>query len=215
MDDRDVRRRGAALAALILIGTASGCNSSTTPNSPPASSIAVTPAALVFAGATSKVQQFVVTDPKFTGTFVESSTCANVATLAPVTNPPVGPTATWNVTPVAAGTCSVQFSDGTGATTATVAVNGPLSVNPTSLSFPSTSSVAQTVTVSKSGYAGSISESDTCAGAPAIATVSPSGSASASTGSATFSVTSASLGTCSITFGDSLGDSIVVPVGVL
>jgi hypothetical protein len=80
--------------------------------------------------------------------------------------------------------------------TASLAINGPGSSN------------AGTVTVQETGYGGTFSENDTCAG---IATVTTS---SASGPSATFTVTGIAAGGCSATFSDSHGQQASTSIAV-
>lgn len=198
-------------ALTILIGGSSACSGSSNPNPAPASPISVTPSTLLFLQPSAPSQQFVVTDRNFTGSFIQSNSCTAVATVSAQTNPAVGPTSTWNIAPIAPGTCSVQIADGVGTTMVVVSVNGPLSANPTSASFQSTSSIAQTITVGAVGYTGAIAESDTCSG---IAAIVPSGSNAAVGPSAIFTVTPARIGACSIVF-SAIGQNLTVPVTVL
>jgi hypothetical protein len=209
-----VRTPAGFCALASLVTGLSACNISATPNPTPTSPISATPGTLTFLQPTSANQQFVVSDKNFTGTFTASNNCAAVASVTAQSNPPVGPSATWNVVPVSGGTCAVTISDGVGTTMVTITVDGPLSVNPTSVSFPSNSSVAQSISVSAFGYTGTFSESDTCLGS-GIATVSPAGPTAAPGPSATFTMTPLRVGTCAVTFGSTFNQSIVVPVSVL
>ena len=77
---------------------------------------------------------------------------------------------------------------------------------PTSLTFFN-STAAQTLAVSETGYAGAVSETDTCAGK---ATITGGGNGP----QATYSVKPVAVGTCSATFGDSFGQTLVVPITV-
>jgi len=71
-----------------------------------------------------------------------------------------------------------------------------LSANPTTLAFYTTgASAAQTVLVAESGYAGMLTEGDTCSG---VASISPM----QSTSPYTATVTPISAGTCTINFTD-------------
>ena len=199
--------------AVLMLAAASACNStSSNANLPPASPISVTPATMTFPNPTASSQPFVVTDKGFTGTFTQSSTCSGVATIAPVTNPAVGPTATWTVTPKSGGSCVATISDGTGATSVAIAVNGALTANPTALSFPSSSSVAQTFAISEYGYTGTFTETDTCGG---VASVSPTGTVIAVNYGATYTVVPVRVGSCAVTITDGLKVSVSVPVTIL
>ena len=198
-------------ALAILIGGSSACSSGSNPNPAPASPISVTPSTLLFLQPSAPSQQFVVTDKNFNGSFIQSNSCTAIASVNAQTNPAVGPTAIWNVAPVGPGTCSVQITDGLATTMVVVAVNGPLTANPTSVSFQSTSSIAQSITVGAVGYTGAFTESDTCSG---IAAIAPSGSNAATGPSAIFTVTPARIGACSIIF-SVIGQNVTVLVTVL
>jgi hypothetical protein len=80
---------------------------------------------------------------------------------------------------------------------------GVLSASPSSLAlFGTGSSNAGSVFVQETGYGGTFSESDTCAGVAAIA---PSSGRGPST---TFGVTGAAAGTCTATFSDVSGQKV-------
>jgi hypothetical protein len=86
---------------------------------------------------------------------------------------------------------------------------GVLSVNPTTVQLIGIgSSNAANVQVQETGYSGAFSEGDTCTG---VATVT---SSSATGPAATFTVTGSSAGSCNATFSDTLGQHVIIPVGV-
>jgi hypothetical protein len=92
--------------------------------------------------------------------------------------------------------------------TVAVTVSGALMASPTSLSFIAGSTTAQHVTVTESGYTGTLTATSTCA---SVATVSP---ASATGSPATFTVTPVASGTCQVTIHDTFGNSALVAVTV-
>jgi hypothetical protein len=85
-----------------------------------------------------------------------------------------------------------------------------LNVAPAALNFTIANNT-QGIGVSESGYTGTFSESDNCSN---IATVSPSGPASANGPNATFNVTSVAAGTCTVTISDQNGQSVGVTINV-
>lgn len=86
----------------------------------------------------------------------------------------------------------------------------PLTVSKAAVSFGSTSDPAQSFTASETGFSGALTESDTCA-AGSVATTTPN----AGTGpSASFTVTPKSVGSCTITLTDTLGQRATVSVSV-
>ncbi|MGC8485710.1 MAG: hypothetical protein ACP5O6_08775, partial [Candidatus Baltobacteraceae bacterium] len=54
----------------------------------------------------------VVTETGYTGTFTESDTCSTIATVTPSSG--TGPSFTFTVTGVNAGTCTATFADTNG-----------------------------------------------------------------------------------------------------
>jgi hypothetical protein len=82
-----------------------------TPTPPPAGVLSVNPTTLAFyttgAGA---AQTVLVQETSFSGTLSETNTCSGVVTISPQSS-----TSPYSavVTPVAAGTCTITFSDGT------------------------------------------------------------------------------------------------------
>ena len=111
-----------------------------------------------------------VTQAGYSGTFAESDGCSGVATVAESTNG--SGRATYAVTAVADGSCTATFAGGfgeSGVLAVTVALHGTVAVTPSSLQFTATGSAhAQKVTVSQSGYSGSFTEINNCAGVATI-----------------------------------------------
>jgi hypothetical protein len=93
--------------------------STPTPPPGPAGVLQAGPATLAFATATSAAQNIAVSETAYTGAFMETTTCASIATVT--TTSAAGPQASFTVTPAAGGTCAVTFADATNQT-ATVAV---------------------------------------------------------------------------------------------
>jgi large repetitive protein len=177
-----------------------------TPDTTP---ITFSPASLAFTavGAT-KDKPVVVTETGYTGKFTITSTCTKIATFTPASAS--GPKATIKVTPTGAGSCDLSVKD-TKAHAATLPVKVTLptpKLAPTSLSFSLTGSAhSQTITVSETGYTGTIAQKSNCSG---IATATP---ATVSVGGK-LTVTAIKTGTCTITVTDSNGTTATAMVGV-
>ncbi len=173
-----------ATAALVLTIAATGCgNNPGVPfvGAPATSSPSPTPAATPV-GATPT--------PTPTTTPVGSTPTPTPPTATPVgATPPPTPTAT----PVGATPTPTPTP------TPAPVVPAPASLAFTGLGAPN----AQSVSVSESGYGGTFSEADSCAGIATIAAASP-----------TFTVTPIAVGTCSITILDISQRMVAVPVTV-
>jgi hypothetical protein len=144
------------------------------------------------------------------------------ATSSPTpTAPPVGatPTPTPTATPLGATPTPTPTATPVGATPTPTPTATPLGATPTPTPSPTPAPVvpvptaiaftglgaanAQSVSVTESGYSGTFSEADSCAGIATIATASPK-----------FTVTPIAVGTCSITISDTAQHSVAVAVTV-
>jgi hypothetical protein len=166
----------------------------------------VTPGSLTFNGTTAP-QTLSVNDPNYFGSITASSSNISVAT---VNSPQTGPTATFTVTPVGAGTATITFQDANlGTTSALVSVAyGPLTVTPSSIGLVVGGPTGQ-VTASETFYTGPIAASSANA---SLATVTP---ASANgPGPVTFTITGQGPGNTTIQVSDNHGGSQQVAVGV-
>ncbi|MDQ2818563.1 MAG: hypothetical protein M3T49_10220 [Candidatus Eremiobacteraeota bacterium] len=148
-------------------------------------------------------QQFSVQEPQYGGPVSQSSNCTNVALITPAeANSP----ATFSVTPVGSGTCTITLTDNHGG-----AVTESISVGPFGPVTPSSGSIAllvgraQPLSATETNYTGSFSvDSSACAGIAAVSGTSPN-----------FAVTGVAIGTCTLTINDDHGGSAGVAVFVL
>lgn len=93
-----------------------------TPTPPPPGVLSANPSSLAFFAVAT--QSVLVQETNFSGTLRETNTCSGIATIAPSSS--TSPY-TAVVTPVAAGTCTITFTDGT--------QTAPVSVTVTAQSF--------------------------------------------------------------------------------
>jgi len=104
--------------ALCALVTACGGGSSSSPNTTPpttapTSPLVLAPTSLTFvAGGANAAQTVTVTETGYTGAFTETDTCSALATVT--TQNASGPSATYTVTPLAAGTCTITAHDTNG-----------------------------------------------------------------------------------------------------
>jgi hypothetical protein len=168
-------------------------------------SIILTPGGLTFLVG-SAAQTFSASEASYDGPLTAVSNDTSVATVSGSGNGP-GPV-TFTVTPVGAGTTTITVSGGASPARLNVAVVGPLTANPSSLTFLGTSA-SQNFTASDPFYSGTITASSTN---PSVATVAPVGSSNGP--SATFAVTPVGAGNANITVSDALGGNTVVSVSV-
>ncbi|MGB6986170.1 MAG: hypothetical protein WBD74_09390 [Candidatus Aquilonibacter sp.] len=116
-----------SLALMLCAGLLAACSGSTTnvfqlPSAsaspttsssatvPPPGVLSVNPSAVSISGTGASAAQNVdVQEIGYTGAFGESDNCTGVATIAPSSGS--GPSASFTVTPSAAGTCSATFTD--------------------------------------------------------------------------------------------------------
>jgi outer membrane biosynthesis protein TonB len=126
------------------------------------------------------------------------------ATPTPTPTATPAPTATPTPTPSATPTPTATPAPTATPTPTPTPTPVPVVPAPTSLAFTALgASNAQNVSVSESGYGGTFSETDSCAGIATIAAASP-----------TFTVTPIAVGTCSITIFDISQRMVTVPVTV-
>ncbi|HTX58938.1 MAG TPA: hypothetical protein VMH02_04610 [Verrucomicrobiae bacterium] len=148
-----------------------------------------------------------VTQAKYTGSFTESDDCAKIATLAATANG--SGSASYTVTPVAAGSCNATFTGGDRESASLpISVFGSVVLSPGSLSFTAVSSSStKTVTAKQANYTGSFDESDNCGN---VATLSASKN---SGGKATYTVTATGPGSCTAKIAG-IGSSASLPISV-
>jgi hypothetical protein len=178
---------------------------------PGPSPVLVNPSAMTFvATGSGAARNVAVTQANFAGAFTEKDTCSAVATIAQIAN--AGGSASYKVTPVAKGHCSVTFTGGENQSaplTIAVAPPGSVVVNPAALTFEQTGSgAAQHVAVSQEHFTGAFAESDTCAGTATVVVKTNAG------GSATYVVTPEARGTCAATFHGGNGQSGPLAIAV-
>jgi hypothetical protein len=186
--------------------------------------IVATPPSLLFSAlGAANAQVVTLSEQGYTGAFSMRTTCTIVSAT-------VLTEASYSITPLANGTCSLTFLDSNGqsinvpvtvSATATPAPSPPVSPSPSPApsSTPALSpivaspisfaflgvgaSLAQTLTLSETNYAGAFSLKAGCAQA-AVNQIT----------NTTFSIAPASFGSCTLSFGDTNGQSIIVPVVV-
>lgn len=120
--------------------------------------------------------------------------------------------ATYRVTPIAKGTCTVTFTGSPGQSaplSVSVTPPGNVVLNPTSLKFHKLgSSGTQFVDVSQSGFAGSFSELNDCSGKASIVATSNQG------GHAVYKVSALVRSRCAATFTGANGQTARLPITV-
>ncbi|MBV8154428.1 MAG: hypothetical protein JOY98_08405, partial [Candidatus Eremiobacteraeota bacterium] len=145
-----------------------------------------------------------VTQAGYSGAFEESNNCSHTATVSPTAN--AGGSATYSVTAIANGSCTATFTGALGLqgqASISVALPGPVVVNPSSLSFTATGAPnAQNVSVTQSGYSGAFTEIDDCAGAATVVKVNTT----------TYQVTPLADGSCTAVFTG--GNAEVSPLAI-
>ncbi len=100
------------LQNISIVAASPSPSPSPSPSSPPAP-MGIAPSTLALTGTgASNAQTLVVTETGYTGSFTESDTCSTIATVTPSSG--TGPSFTFTVTGVAAGTCSATFTDTNG-----------------------------------------------------------------------------------------------------
>lgn len=155
--------------------------------------LVVAPLSLNFNG-TSSAKNFTANETAYGGQF-NASGCAGIATITPASGN--GPSATFSVNPLAAGSCTITVTDDHGGSRdiSVTVTAGALSVNPGSLTFPSAAAGGRQFTASETNFTGSFNVSG-CSG---VVNVTPN----PGTGpSQQFTVTPAAEGQCTLTVSD-------------
>lgn len=81
-----------------------------TPTAPPPGVLSVNPTTVnVYGTGAANAAQILAQETGYSGSFAESNNCASIASIAPASAS--GPTATFTVTGINAGTCSANFTD--------------------------------------------------------------------------------------------------------
>jgi hypothetical protein len=151
---------------------------------------------------------FTATENNFSGLFFANSTNILQATVSPSQAPGPGP-ATFTVTGVSAGNPSIGVTDGHSPPQfVSVAVTGPLTTNPTSLTFDGSSTSPQTFNASDPNNSSTINTSNSN---PNVASVSPP---SAPGSNVIFTVTPLVQGNTTITLTDGQGATATEDVTV-
>jgi len=170
----------------------------------PPGGVSVSPASLSFTQSGSAASKTATVSQKgYDGGFKESDDCGGIATVA-LTGGGRGEQQ-YTVTPQGTGSCTADFNgdrDQSGHLSISVQLPGSVVVAPSSVTFTALGSgAAQDASVSQSSYAGSFTESDTCAGKATIARTSESA------GKSTYSVTPVAAGSCTATFAGGNGET--------
>jgi YD repeat-containing protein len=173
--------------------------------------VIVSPASLSFDGVGSTYAKSVTaTQSKYSGTFTHAGDCGPVATIADLSN--ANGSASYIVTPVAAGSCSATFKGGNGlsATLSISVAPKPVIVSPTSLGFDALGSAdVQQVAVSQAKYSGTFAHGGNCGPVATLAEISNAG------GNASYSVTAVAAGSCSVTFTGGSGQTAALSISVV
>jgi hypothetical protein len=201
----------AAGTATIFVTDNHGGTASVNINVAPPGALSVSPSSLSFTalGPTNS-QQFTASEANYSGPITAASSNSAVATVTPASGS--GPSQTFTVTPISQGNATITVHDNRGGSqtvTVTVTPPGPLSVNPSNLSFSNTGAGNnQTFTASESNYTGPLNASSANT---SVATVTP---ASGAGPNQTFIVTPVAPGNTTITVTDNHGGSASVTVTV-
>ncbi len=177
----------------------------------PIGSVVVDPSALTFTktGPTNS-QNTNVSQSGYSGTFTQTNNCSGIASVSAASN--AAGKATYRVTPIAKGTCTVTFTGSPGQSaplSVSVTPPGNVVLNPTSLKFHKLgSSGTQFVDVSQSGFAGSFSELNDCSGKASIVATSNQG------GHAVYKVSALVRSRCAATFTGANGQTARLPITV-
>jgi hypothetical protein len=103
--------------ALCTLATACGGSSAspatTLPTTAPVAPLVLAPKSLAFSASGANAAQTVsVSETGYAGAFTETDTCSGIASVSPADGS--GPSATYTVTPLAAGTCTITIHDTNG-----------------------------------------------------------------------------------------------------
>jgi hypothetical protein len=175
------------------------------------SAVEVVPSSLSFTtigkGAAKNVA---VSQAEFSGRFEVSSNCSGIATVRAESN--AEGQASYEVTPIAKGSCTVTFAGGLKESASLfvgVEPAGTVDVKPSSLAFKTTGSgAAQRATVLQAGFDGSFKVSNDCKGVATLRAASNAG------GKASFIVTPVAKGECVATFTGGSGENGQLAVSV-
>jgi hypothetical protein len=222
----DTFRRGNlfvwAVLFVALLVTACGPNTVQTvrlPSPTPAlNPIVATPSSLLFSAiGASSAQTVTLSELGYQGAFSLRTACT-IVSASVITE------ASYSITPLANGACTLTFLDANGqSVNVPVAVSsvappspspsavpstspspgfGPIVASPISFAFLGTgSALAQTLTLTESNYAGAFSLKAPCAQTAVTQST-----------STTFSIAPLANGSCALSFGDANGQTILVPV---
>lgn len=162
-------------------------------------SVTAAPASLAFTAAGAAAQTFTVNAGGGAGPGTASVDAAACAGIATVTGSAATPPASFTVTPVGTGGCSLVVVDGFSSTTVPVTVGvtnttAAVTVNPASVTFTSPTATPQSVSVGYQGYVGTVSVNQSACAGIAQFTI-PNGSLPQ-----TGTVTPLAAGSCTITF---------------
>jgi hypothetical protein len=155
-----------------------------------------------------------VSEPGYTGNIAPGLSCPSGVSVTPAIG--TGPSATFTITALLttpAAPCAITFTDSFGQvvlTTVTITAPGPLTLAQPALALNTGQSAS--LTVSETNYVGSFDTTTTCAPA-VISFITPFGLPKGP--SFAYTITAGNTGgTCSITFVDIHGGSVVLPVTV-
>jgi hypothetical protein len=178
----------------------------------PPGSVVVDPSALEFTktGPTNS-QNVNVSQTNYSGAFTQSNTCSGIASVSAASN--AAGKATYRVTPIAKGTCTVTFTGSPGQSaplSVSVTPPGPVVLNPTSLTFRKLGSFGTSfVNVSQTGYTGTFSETSDCDGKASVVATSNDG------GRAVYKVEALVAGRCEVTIAGGNGQKARLTIRIV
>jgi hypothetical protein len=173
--------------------------------------VVLSPTGMTFkATGSSNAQTLAVSQGGYNGTFAETNDCAATATVSVTSN--AAGHASYKVTAHAGGSCTAVFTGGNKQSKAlpiSVILPGGVQASPAPLNFLAIGpGQAVTETVTQSGFGGTYSESDTCAGFATFAV------ASNAHGTAHYTVTPVGSGICQAVFTGGNAQSFTLHVTV-
>ena len=178
----------------------------------PPGSVVVDPSALTFdkTGPTNS-QTTNVSQSGYSGSFTQVNNCSGIASVSAASN--AAGKATYRVTPIAKGTCTVTFTGSPGESaplSVSVTPPGNVVLKPTKLTFHLLGSFGtQFVDVSQTGFTGAFSESSDCGGKASIVATSNAG------GHAVYKVSALVRSHCMATFAGGNGQTARLPITVV
>jgi hypothetical protein len=178
----------------------------------PPGSVVVDPSALSFekTGPTNS-QTTNVSQSGYSGSFTQVNNCSGIASVSAASN--AAGKATYRVTPIAKGTCTVTFTGSPGESaplSVSVTPPGPVALKPTKLTFHLLGSFGtQFVDVSQSGFTGTFTETSDCNGKASIVATSNAG------GHAVYKVNALVRSHCAATFTGGNGQTARLPITVV